>query len=86
MALPLPIHYRLDKLVDLADDANSNRAEIIAMLIAQAPFDESEMEARILAYRKMSVGDAVRDVDDTDGDDVVVPMHGPGRRKKDQAS
>jgi hypothetical protein len=88
MHLPVAVHYRLDKLVNLAHGVNSSRAEIVAMLIASAPLDEDELERQIIAYRKLRVGDAIPSAfpPTVDGEDsVVVPLHGPGRRKQQSA-
>jgi hypothetical protein len=85
MALPVPIHYRLDELVRLARDVNSNRAELIATLIAFAPLVGSELEDMILAYRRLTVGEVMPNAtaSHAEGDSLVVQLHGPGRRKKD---
>ena len=83
MALPTPVHHRLDELVQLAGAANTNRAEIVAMLIAEAVRDTEDLEQRVLRYRKLTVGDVMAP---TEGDDVVIDLHGPGRRKGDAAS
>lgn len=87
MSLPLPVHYRLDELVHLAGDVNSNRAELIAMLIASAPLDSRVLEDHILAYRKSTVGEVIPDalIPAAEGGSVVVPLHGPGRRRKQDA-
>jgi hypothetical protein len=81
MALPAPVHWRLDEIVRLAGDVRPTRAEVVAMLISQAELDSAELEQRILRYRKTTVGELVGTTDE----DVVVPIHGPGRRKSDPA-
>lgn len=86
MALPAPVHFRLDELVRLASDVNSNRAELIAMLIAFAPLDAKKLERRILEYRRLTVGKVMPNVptpEQADGGNIVVPLHGPGRRKNE---
>ncbi len=84
MSLPAPIHFRLDELVRLASDVNSSRAELIAMLIASAPLAANELEDRILAYRRLTAGEVMPNLlaAETEDDTVVVPLHGPGRRKR----
>jgi hypothetical protein len=82
MSLPLAVHYRLDRLARLAGDVNASRAEIIAMLIAAAELDAAELERRVLAYRKLTVGDVIPAGDARNDDDsVVVPLGRPGRPK-----
>jgi hypothetical protein len=82
MALPVPIHFRLDELVRHAAAAKATRADIVAMLIAEAELDPDALEQRLLRYRKLTVGDVVSS---PDTDDVVFPIYGPGRRKTDAA-
>jgi hypothetical protein len=85
MVLPVAVHRRLDELADLTGAIKSSRAELVAMLVANAELDADALEAAVLAYRKMTVaqvlpppggGETV-----TEGD-VVVPMRGPGRPKR----
>jgi hypothetical protein len=87
MSLPLAVHYRLDRLARLAEDVNASRAEIAAMLIAEAKLDVGDLESRVLAYRKLHVGDvAPSDPQHDDSDTVVVPLAKPGRPRKSEAS
>jgi hypothetical protein len=85
MSLPLAVHHRLDVLTDLATDASATRSEMIGMLIATAELEAGELEQRILAYRKMTVGDVVPATpdgphDQGDNDNVVtLPLPRPGR-------
>jgi hypothetical protein len=86
MSLPLAVHYRLDRLARLAEDVNASRAEIVAMLIAEAEMDGDDLESRILTYRKKRVGDVAPADPQRDGvDTVVVPLAQPGRPKKNAA-
>jgi len=88
MSLPLAIHHRLDLLADAAGDVNASRAELIGMLIAEAEPEAENVEKRVLAYRKMSVGDIVPDVRRetvkpvTAGTVVKLPVRRPGRPRK----
>jgi hypothetical protein len=79
MALPLPIHNRLDELVRLAGVVKPTRAEIVAMLIAEADLEPAKLEERLLRYRRLTVGEVAGVADR----EVVVPLHGPGRRKNE---
>jgi hypothetical protein len=85
MSLPLAIHHRLDLLADASADVNANRAELIAMLIAESDLNPDDVEKRVLAYRKMSVGDVVPDekpelIRPKDAGNVVkLPVRRPGR-------
>jgi hypothetical protein len=78
VSLPIPVHQRLDELVQAAATANSTRAEVIAMLIATAKLDPDELVRRLLDYRVLTVGDVLGA---SEHDNVVVGIHGPGRRK-----
>jgi hypothetical protein len=83
MSLPLAVHHRLDRLARMAEDVNASRAEIVAMLISEARLDVDELESRVLAYRKLKVGDVVpADAQHGGSDTVVVPLAKPGRPKK----
>jgi hypothetical protein len=88
MALPLAVHHRLDLLAEAAQDAGATRAEIIAMLIAEAPLDPDELERSVLRYRKLKVGDVIPDekpevsqvADQSETGNVVsISPRGPGR-------
>lgn len=94
MALPLAVNHRLDLLVEGAEDAHATRAEIVGALIARAALDPEKLEAAVLAYRKMTVGDVIPDqtppvevTETVEADNVVsIVKHGPGRRgKRDSA-
>lgn len=77
MALPLAVHRRLDILAEAAKDVSATRAELVAMLIAEADIDSGSLEQRILAYRKKTVAEVLAvPVGDSD---VVVPLRTPGR-------
>jgi hypothetical protein len=84
MSMPLAVHHRLERLARAAADVNASRAEIIAMLICEAPLDDpEELERRILAYRRMTVGDVISsDGQDDSSDTVIVPIARPGRPRK----
>src|SRR4051812_27866858 len=77
MALPLPVHHRLDEMVQLARGARTNRAEMIAALISGTELEPDELETLVLNYRKLSVGEVMGTSDATN---VTVLRHGPGRR------
>ncbi len=88
MSLPLAIHHRLDLIAEAARDVDATRAEIIAMLIAKAPLEAERLEAEILRYRKLLVGDVVptpqpelSEVEPSEEPDNVVSSakRGPGR-------
>ena len=83
MLLPVAVHHRLDELVRLAVDVKASRAEVVAMLIANSPNDAAVLEQQILKYRKLTVGEVIGK---TDTEEVVVPIHGPGRRRRDDTS
>ncbi len=83
MSLPLAVHHRLDLLAEAAADVNASRGEIIAMLIAEADPDPAELERRVLAFRKMTVGEVLPAQERVaEGDQVVVPLRTPGRPKR----
>jgi predicted DNA-binding protein len=79
MSLPAAVHLRLDELVEQAGAANASRAEIVAMLITEAEDNAAALARRVLDYRELKVGDVLKA---PDGQDVVVPIHGPGRRSR----
>ena len=82
MALPAPIHLRLDEIVRLAGDVRPTRAEVVAMLISESGLEAEDLERRIVRYRKRTVGELFETTDEN----VVVPIHGPGRRKSGPAA
>jgi hypothetical protein len=84
MSLPLAVHYRLARLAELADAAKASRAEIIAMLIAEAELDPSSLARRVIDYRQKTVGDVVAPLapSEPDSDRVVVPLGQPGRPRR----
>jgi hypothetical protein len=81
MSFPIAIHGRLDRLAESGETVRASRAELVAMLIAEADLDPEEIERRILRYRRMTVGDVLDppELDPTDSDAVVVAMRRPGR-------
>ncbi|HXV06210.1 MAG TPA: hypothetical protein VFP23_09945 [Solirubrobacterales bacterium] len=88
MSLPFAVHHRLDLLAKAAEDAGATRAEIVGMLIAAAPLDAAELEAEVLRYRKLKVGDVVpeeqrepaRQEEPLKADNVIsIARRGPGR-------
>lgn len=83
MSMPLAVHHRLDVLAELAGVVNASRAEIISMLIAETVLNAEQLEDRIIAYRKMTVGDVVpaqRGTSDGEADNVIsLPARQPGR-------
>lgn len=84
MTLPLAVHRKLELLADLATDIGASRADVIGTLIAEAELDEG-LEARILAYRKLTVGDVLHP-DEPDrrlGENVIsIETRGPGRPRR----
>ena len=94
MSLPLAVHHRLDLLAELATDVGATRAEIVAMLICDAPMDVDALERATLAYRKLTVGDVIPPEEDQppetqlqDADNVVsIHRRGPGRPGRRQSS
>jgi hypothetical protein len=85
MSLPAAVHYRLDLLAEKAGNMNPSRAELVAMLIAEAELDEDSLEQRLLAYRKMTVGqilsqDEAPAAERSEGGKVInLPLRAPGR-------
>jgi hypothetical protein len=78
---PLPVHARLDELLDLATTAgeNTSRKEIVAALVAGCTDDPDELSRLIRRFRTMRVAELI-----TPGSDenvVVLAKHPPGRRK-----
>jgi hypothetical protein len=94
MSLPLAIHHRLDVLAERGLPAGATRADIIGMLIAQADLDQDSVVDGLVAYRKMTVREAVPEesrrpaVGDTgDGADVIeLPVRHPGRPPSQRAA
>lgn len=92
MSLPLAIHHRLDVVVEQAQDVNPSRADIIGMLLSEAdPYDPG-LEARILAYKKLQVGEVLPHSPDEPDENPAknvypFPKRQPGRpkRKNDRA-
>lgn len=91
MTLPLAVHHRLDLLAEAAQDVDASRAEIIAMLIAQAPLDPDGLEHAVLRYRKLKVGDVLPEeepelVEPAElgeaGNVISIARRGPGRPTK----
>ncbi len=93
MSLPLAVHHRLDLLAELAADVDASRAEIVAMLICNAPFDSEALETAVLAYRKLTVGDVLpqkkqppEEPQLQNADNVVsITKRGPGRPARSDA-
>jgi hypothetical protein len=83
MQLPVAIQRRLDVMASLAKRAKASRAEIVAMLIAEADLDATSISTRIMDYRDLRVADVLPpgDVHDKSGGGKVVelPVRGPGR-------
>lgn len=80
MALPAAIHHRLDFLAELAKSARTSRAEIISMLIADAPEDRVQLVQAILDYRERTIQDVLAPDERVKGaKNVVVPLRGRGR-------
>lgn len=87
MSLPLAVHHKLDVLAAKAEDAEATRAELVGMLIAHASEDVEWLEAAIMKYRKMTVGDVIKpdapdqlDTTSPDSNVISIEKHGPGRR------
>lgn len=88
MTLPLAVHRKLELLADLAQDVGASRADVIGTLIAEAELGE-DLEARILAYRKLRVGDVLGPDEPSDAvaENVFsIETHGPGRPRRNAAS
>jgi hypothetical protein len=88
MALPLAVSHKLDVLAELAKAMNATRAEIISMLIVDAPEEAEALEQAILAYRKKSVRDVVpvRPGQPAEDENVVeLPLRSPGRPSRRSA-
>lgn len=90
MSLPLAIHHRLDHLAELANRTGASRAEIIGMLVSEAPLDAAEIRRRIMDYRDRTVGDVVPDdpsqhaVEDGERGNIVrFEKRSPGRPRRE---
>jgi hypothetical protein len=81
MSWPLPVSHRLDQLVERAARARTDRAELVAALVAAAPASEGGLTELVLAYREKSAGDVLLDLDSS-GNRVLLPRPGPGRRPR----
>lgn len=84
MSLPLAIHRKLELLAELGQDIGASRADVIGTLIAEAELDEG-LEARILAYKKLEVGDVLGSDEpgDRSEDNVIsIQMRSPGRPRR----
>jgi hypothetical protein len=83
MNMPVAIQRRLDELAELARTTRASRNELLAALVADAPFDGDRLVQLINNYRQMTVGDVLdQGVDQPDDvDNVVVQMRKPGRPK-----
>jgi hypothetical protein len=95
MSLPLAIYHRLDLLTEAAAASAAHRAELIGMLIANAPLDPEWLEQRLLEYRKATVGDVIPDEgastrpaapDDGPDNVVAIEPRSPGRPARRQSS
>jgi len=92
MALPTAVHHRLDMLAEAAKDTEATRAELVAMLIANAPLDSEELELAVMRYRKTTVGDVIPEeqpeVDEREEKDNVISIarRGPGRPSSQRSS
>jgi hypothetical protein len=81
MSLPLVVHERLARLTEAASAVAPSRAELVAMLIADADLDPGQLERAVMAYRKKTVGD-VLPPDSIEGSNtqvVQIRTPGPGR-------
>ena len=84
MALPGAVGLRLERLVELARPARATQSEVIGMLIADAELDADKLEQQVIAYRRKTVGDVVRDsgmnaIIDPELETVSIPRRRPGR-------
>lgn len=83
MSLPLAVYHRLDLLTEAAQGAAATRAELMGMLIADAPLDAEELEQAVLRYRKMTVGELIPDEqsasEESLGNVVSIQPRKPGR-------
>jgi hypothetical protein len=94
MSLPLAVHHRLDVLAERGAPAGATRADIIGMLIAQADLDQDSVVNGVVAYRKMTVREAVPDISPQsavgntgDGADVIeLALRHPGRPSNQRAA
>lgn len=81
MSWPLPVSHRLDQLVERAARTRTDRAELLAALVAAAPDSGEELTELVLAYRDKRARDVLLDVD-SKADRTTLPRPGPGRRRK----
>lgn len=81
LSLPVAVHHRLDELANLATDVRASRAELVAMLVANAQLDAATLEERMLAYRRMRVRDVIpRSAGSPSEANVIeLPFRRPGR-------
>ena len=82
LALPGPLNERLDRLVELADEdgARTNRKELLAALLLDAPETPERLAALVKTLRKARARDAA--VADDLGAVLAFRRHQPGPRKK----
>ncbi len=78
----LPLDERVDRLVELADEAgaSTSRAELLAGLVLAAPETAEELSQLVQSLRRAKAGDAAVG-GDLDGV-LAVRRHQPGPRRK----
>lgn len=81
MVLPAPVSHRLDQLVELADRARTDRAELTAALICSATPAKKMLVQTVLSYRTKTAGDVVLGAQ-PGASEIELPRRGPGRRRK----
>ena len=81
MSWPLPVSHRLDQLVERAARTRTDRAELLAALVAAAPESGEELSQLVLAYRDKRAREVLLGVD-LKARRMALPRPGPGRRRK----
>jgi hypothetical protein len=84
MAWPIPIHARLDELVEIARDQagrETNRKELVAALLLAAPTEAETLDEIIRRYRLATAREALVKPEHVERDNVLqLPSYGPGPR------
>jgi hypothetical protein len=84
MSWPMPIHARLDELVEIARDQagrETNRKELVAALLLAAPTDPERLDEIIKTYRLATAREALVKPEHVERDNVLrLPSYGPGPR------
>jgi hypothetical protein len=82
LALPGPLSDRVDALVAISEEAGerTNRKELIASLILDAPANGNALRVVLERYRRSSAGEAL--VDDRDRTTIALTRPRPGPRPR----